>query len=151
MEKLSNLMHAISFLLPADATSQLEEAQSLLNTANMVFNGPHYSRALVMLDVTPADPFVHDTVAAFQEILRDLYGEDTAMAGQLLALDDIAGSFSKDMMRVSAITILFVFVIVLFSFSDSAFFRLLFPPPICLSYSSSISPRRFFMTDAISS
>ena len=116
VEKLSNLMHAISFLLPADATSQLEEAQSLLNTANMVFNGPHYSRALVMLDVTPADPFVHDTVAAFQEILRDLYGEDTAMAGQLLALDDIAGSFSKDMMRVSAITILFVFVIVLFSF-----------------------------------
>ena len=116
VEKLSNLMHAISFLMPQDAVEQLEEVKSMLNTANLVFNGPHYSRALLSLDLSLAGTHNHEMLTAIKGILREEYGEDTAMAGTLLALDDIATSFAGDMRRVSLITVAFVFLIVMLSF-----------------------------------
>ena len=119
VEKMSNLLHAISFLIPQDAVEQLEQVKDQLNTANTVFNGPHYSRALLSLDISLADPQNHETLEEIRAILRDIYGQDTAMAGTLLALDDIAISFSEDMRRVSLITVIFVFLIVLVSFRSA--------------------------------
>ena len=116
LDQMSNLMRAISFLLPEEPVTQLDQMKSLLATANQVFNGPHYSRALLSLDLSPADTRAHDVLTQISGVLRDTYGEDTAMAGAMLGLDDIAISFAGDMQRVSLITIAFVFLIVLISF-----------------------------------
>ena len=118
--QMTNLMRAISFLVPRDAAEQLEQMKSLLDTAEQVFNGPHYSRALLSMNLSLADVHNHETLEQIRAILRELYGQDTAMAGTLLALDDIAISFSGDMQRVSLITVIFVFLIVLMSFRSAA-------------------------------
>ncbi len=116
LDALSEKMKRYSFLMPEGAEQQLEEARSLLKKADAIFNGPHYSRALLSLDLSFSSPHVHDTIVSTRSILRDIYGEDTAMAGTMLALDDIAVSFHKDLQRVSLITVLFVFLVVLISF-----------------------------------
>lgn len=116
LAELSEKIKKISFLLPQGAEEQLRDTQALLAKADAIFNGPHYSRALLSMDLTNASPYVHETLEAIRGILRETYGEDTAMAGMLLAMDDIAVSFSGDMQRVSLITAIFVFLIVLISF-----------------------------------
>ncbi|MBQ9197241.1 MAG: MMPL family transporter [Clostridia bacterium] len=120
LDKLANLSRAISFLMPKGAQEQLEQAREMLKAANMVFNGPHYSRALLSLDLSLAGDHNHEAIEAIRGILQDVYGEDTAMAGTLLAMDDIAISFSGDLRRVSLITVIFVFLIVLLSFRSLA-------------------------------
>ena len=107
-------------VLPEGVPEQLAAAQELLDTANRVFNSPHYSRALLDMDLLPATPPVHAALDEIRQALHETCGEDTAMAGWILALDDIALSFSSDLQRVSAITVIFVFLIVLISFRSFA-------------------------------
>ena len=113
---LSAAMGSISFLLPKDSLQQLADAQTLLETAEKAFNGSHYSRAILTLDLPLSSPFAHEAIASIKNILHDLYGNDCAMAGMMLAMDDIATSFSGDMHRVTLITDGLVFLIVAISF-----------------------------------
>lgn len=114
--RLSAAFRRISFLLPQDTLAQLTQAQTLLETAKSTFNGAHYSRALLTLDLPFTSPYAHEVISRFKEILHAHYGEDGAMAGMLLAMDDIATSFSGDMTRVTLITAALVFLIVCLSF-----------------------------------
>ena len=118
VKQLSDSLGRIAFLVPGDVTEQLKGAQELLQTAENAFNGPHYSRMLLDMELAYSDPHVHEVITGIKAILRELYGEDTAMAGMLLAIDDIATSFSTDMRRVTFITIGLVFLIVLISFKS---------------------------------
>lgn len=116
LETLSVSLKRVAFLLPAGTMEQLEQAQVLMQTAQDAFNGPHYSRALLTMDLPFTSPHVHRVIGEIKQIMNDVYGEDTGMAGMLLAIDEIASSFSSDMRRVTFITIGLVFLIVLVSF-----------------------------------
>ena len=116
LDKLSTSLQRIAFLLPSGAMDQLHQAQELMATADRAFNGPHYSRALLSMDVSFSSPYAHEVVSQIKDIQRSIYGEDAALAGMLVAMDDIATSFSADMQRVTWITIGLVFLIVLLSF-----------------------------------
>ena len=105
--------------LPQTIRDQLAEAQSLLAQAQAAFNGQHYSRAILTLDLPMNSPYAHDVVKQIKAALHDVYGEDVGMAGMLAAMDDIATSFTADMMRVSFITIGLVFLIVALSFRSA--------------------------------
>ena len=118
VKQLSDSLGRVAFLLPEGTMDQLKSAQDLLQTAENAFNGPHYSRMLLDMELSYSDPHVHEVITEIKSILRELYGENTAMAGMLLAIDDIATSFSADMRRVSFITIGLVFLIVLISFKS---------------------------------
>lgn len=116
LARMNELMSAISFLMPEEAILQLEESNSLLQTANMAFNGPHYSRILLSLDMENFNPEAHRVLSEIRTALRDIFSPDTSMTGMMLALDEIDQSFARDTRRVSLITIAFVFIIVLLSF-----------------------------------
>ena len=116
LKKLSSSLRRISFLLPEGAQEQLEQAQALLKTADETFNGPHFSRALITLDLAMNSPHAHEVAAQIKDALQAVYGDRAAMLGMLAAMDDIATSFSGDMRRVTWITIVLVFLIVLCSF-----------------------------------
>ena len=120
VKQLSDSLGRMAFLLPDGVMEQLNAAQALLQTAENAFNGPHYSRVLLDMELSYSDPHVHEVITGIKNILREQYGEDTAMAGMLLAIDDIATSFSADMRRVTFITIGLVFLIVLISFKSLA-------------------------------
>ena len=58
-------------------------------------------------------------VNQLKDILYEYHGDSGALAGSMIATDDIATSFSGDMLRVTAITIVLVFIIILFSFRSA--------------------------------
>ena len=116
IERLISLAKRFSMLVPKAAMEQLNQAETLLNTANSTFNGAHYARALLSLNLAISSPHAHDAVQQIETILYKYYGEDGALSGMLVAMDDIATSFTGDMARVSLITIGLVFLIVMISF-----------------------------------
>lgn len=116
IERLIPLAKRFSMLVPKAAMEQLNQAETLLNTANSTFNGAHYARALLSLNLAISSPYAHDAVQQIETILYKYYGEDGALSGMLVAMDDIATSFTGDMTRVSLITIGLVFLIVMISF-----------------------------------
>lgn len=116
IERLIPLAKRFSMLVPKAAMEQLNQAETLLNTANSTFNGAHYARALLSLNLAISSPYAHDVVQQIEAILYKYYGEDGALSGMLVAMDDIATSFTGDMTRVSLITIGLVFLIVMISF-----------------------------------
>lgn len=116
IERLISLAKRFSMLVPKAAMEQLKQAETLLNTANSTFNGAHYARALLSLNLAISSPYAHDAVQQIETILYKYYGEDGALSGMLVAMDDIATSFTGDMARVSLITIGLVFLIVMISF-----------------------------------
>ena len=116
IERLISLAKRFSMLVPKAAMEQLNQAETLLNTANSTFNGAHYARALLSLNLAISSPYAHDAVQQIETILYKYYGEDGALSGMLVAMDDIATSFTGDMARVSLITIGLVFLIVMISF-----------------------------------
>lgn len=116
IERLISLAKRFSMLVPKAAMEQLNQAETLLNTANSTFNGAHYARALLSLNLAISSPYAHDAVQQIEAILYKYYGEDGALSGMLVAMDDIATSFTGDMTRVSLITIGLVFLIVMISF-----------------------------------
>lgn len=118
IKRLSVSLRNIAFILPDGMLQQLEQTQQLLETAETVFNGRQYSRAVVTLDLPYHSPYAHKIVSSMKSILHDLYGEDCAMTGMLLAMDDIATSFKGDMHRVTLITDGLVFLIIVLSFSS---------------------------------
>ncbi len=116
IERLSATAKRLSFLIPQSAMEQLNQAKTLLDTANSTFNGEHYARALLSLNIAFSSPYAHEAVQQIESILSKYYGDDGALSGMLVAMDDIATSFSGDMARVSLITIALVFLIVMISF-----------------------------------
>ena len=116
IERLIPLAKRFSMLVPKAAMEQLNQAETLLNTANSTFNGAHYARALLSLNLAISSSYAHDAVQQIETILYKYYGEDGALSGMLVAMDDIATSFTGDMTRVSLITIGLVFLIVMISF-----------------------------------
>jgi Predicted exporters of the RND superfamily len=119
IEKLSAALQRISFLVPGDALAQLQQAQELLDQADAAFNGPNYSRAMLVLDLTPGTSEAHDALLQIKAVLRDHYADDSALAGVPVALDDIATSFKGDMLRVNLITIGLILLIILISFRSA--------------------------------
>ena len=116
IERLIPLAKRFSMLVPKAAMEQLNQAETLLNTANSTFNGAHYARALLSLNLAISSSYAHDAVQQIEAILYKYYGENGALSGMLVAMDDIATSFTGDMTRVSLITIGLVFLIVMISF-----------------------------------
>ena len=117
--QLATSLQRISFLVPGDALKQLQEAQDLLDQADAAFNGPNYSRAMLVLDLAPGTPEAHDAVQQIKSVLRRHYGDDSALSGVPVALDDIATSFKGDMLRVNLITIGLILLIILISFRSA--------------------------------
>ena len=79
IERLISLAKRFSMLVPKAAMEQLNQAETLLNTANSTFNGAHYARALLSLNLAISSPYAHDAVQQIEAILYKYYGEAGAL------------------------------------------------------------------------
>ena len=116
IERALNADSLVSLLIPASVRSRLTEADRLLTLARETFDGENWSRAILEMDISYTDPGAPEALHEIQRLMAEAYGDQWAMAGNLTATDDIATSFSGDVRKVSWITILAVFLIVMFSF-----------------------------------
>ncbi len=120
IDRVLNAGPLVSAMFPSDLKARLTEARDLLSAAEASFNGENWSRAILEMDLSYTDVGAPELLGNIRGIMREFYGEDWAMAGHLTATDDIATSFSGDVRRVSLITVLALFLIVLLSFRNAA-------------------------------
>ena len=116
IEKALNAGSFVSFFLPQSVRDRLTEADHLLTLARETFDGENWSRAILEMDISYTYPGAPEALHEIQRLMASSYGDKWAMAGGLTATDDIATSFSGDVQKVSLITILAVFLIVMISF-----------------------------------
>ncbi len=116
IQKVLNAPPLVSLFIPQAVREKLTEAEGLLALARETFDGENWSRAILEMDISYMDPGAPEALHELKLVMADAYGDRWAMAGSLTATDDIATSFSGDVQRVSLITILAVFLIVMISF-----------------------------------
>ena len=87
-----------------------------LAAAQSAFNGPHYARLLIDLNVPVSDARLRPAIDLILATVREHYGEDIYLTGLPMSCYDIGSAFEGDLMKVNLITLIAIFLIVALSF-----------------------------------
>ncbi len=103
-----------------DMGKMMDEMKDMLFAAKDQLQGENYSRFILNLD-KPAEG--EETYAALEEIrgiTEEIYGKDTViLAGMPTSSKDLADSFAVDNIIITVLTILFVLIILFFTFQSA--------------------------------
>ena len=105
--------------LTGDQAEQVEELQDTLDTGLKQLRGEHWSRLVFTADLPEEG---ERTVALLDEIravAAEYYGDDVVLVGNSTNARDLSDSFSGDNLKISVLTVLFVMVILLFTFKSA--------------------------------
>lgn len=119
MNGLESPVRADKLLEKADALGslpQVKELQETLAQAKEAFQGPHYARMLIELNVSSAGEEAQEAIRQIMALAEGLYGEDYYMTGTGMSVYDIGHAFTGDLRRVNLITLAAIFLIVALSF-----------------------------------
>ena len=119
MNGLKSPVRADKLLEKADALGslpQVKELQETLAQAKEAFQGPHYARMLIELNVSSAGEEAQEAIRQIMALAEGLYGEDYYMTGTGMSVYDIGHAFTGDLRRVNLITLAAIFLIVALSF-----------------------------------
>ena len=119
MNGLESPVRADKLLEKADALGslpQVKELQETLAQAKEAFQGPHYARMLIELNVSSAGEEAQEAIQQIMALAEGLYGEDYYMTGTGMSVYDIGHAFTGDLRRVNLITLAAIFLIVALSF-----------------------------------
>lgn len=119
MNGLESPVRADKLLEKADALgslSQIKELRETLAQAKEAFQGPHYARMLIELNVSSAGEEAQEAIRRIMALAEGLYGEDYYMTGTGMSVYDIGHAFTGDLRRVNLITLAAIFLIVALSF-----------------------------------
>ena len=99
-----------------DHRTKVADAQNDIASATDLFLGESYSRMLLSIDL----PSESEESAKFVEYLtsavKDTFGEDAHVAGEMVSTYDLQKAFDKDNTLISIFTIVSIFVIVMLVF-----------------------------------
>ena len=119
MNGLESPVRADKLLEKADALGslpQVKELQETLAQAKEAFQGPHYARMLIELNISSAGEEAQEAIRQIMALAEGLYGEDYYMTGTGMSVYDIGHAFTGDLRRVNLITLAAIFLIVALSF-----------------------------------
>ena len=95
----------------------LTEGEKQLDLAEKMFLSPRYSRLILTFNAPlqgeESEKLLTDTMAILQRLYPD---ETTGLTGLMMSVYDISHAFHSDLTRVSLITIIAIFLIVMISF-----------------------------------
>ncbi len=110
-------------IVPLDdaATQELDTVREMLTMATDQLQGEHWNRMVLSVSVPPEG---EESLALTQEV-RDVaeryYGKDQILVvGDITSTHDLSASFHSDSTLINVLTILFVFLILLFTFRSVA-------------------------------
>lgn len=106
------------FVTLDDATeNMIEELGGMFSMAKAQLSGKNYDR-IVMSTYLPAEgEESRELVSDIRDIAQDIYGDkETLVVGNITSASDLADSYTGDSIKISLLTILFVFLILLFTF-----------------------------------
>ena len=105
--------------LTADQARQVDELQEQLDVGLEQLRGEHWSRLVFIADVPTEGEEAQALLEQLQAIAQDEYGDDVILVGNSTNALDLASSFSRDNLKISILTALFVMVILLFTFKSA--------------------------------
>ena len=114
---LCRIRDELSIQLPEDTAESLDEMQSLLSDAEKQLKSEDWSRIVVQLDL----PVEGEESFAYLDIIRGIaarYYSEHYTVGDTTSAGDLKGSFENDNLLISVLTILFVIVVLLFTFKS---------------------------------
>ena len=105
--------------LTADQARKVDELQEQLDVGLEQLRGEHWSRLVFIADVPTEGEEAQTLLEQLRAIARDEYGDDVLLVGNSTNALDLASSFSRDNLKISVLTALFVMVILLFTFKSA--------------------------------
>ena len=99
-----------------DNRSKVADAQDDMDRATDLFVGENYSRMLLSIDLVSESEESSAFVAFLLDTVRDIFGEDAHIAGEMVSTYDLQNTFDDDNRLISIFTIISIFVIVMLVF-----------------------------------
>ena len=99
-----------------DNRSKVADAQDDMDRATDLFVGENYSRMLLSIDLVSESEESSAFVAFLLDTVKDIFGEDAHIAGEMVSTYDLQNTFDDDNRLISIFTIISIFVIVMLVF-----------------------------------
>lgn len=97
------------------AAQKIKELAQALRTAKTAFEGPHYSRMLLELDLRSSDEDFNECMDKILNAANEVYEDRYYVTGVPMSSYDIGNAFNGDLLKVNIITFTAILLIVTFS------------------------------------
>ena len=114
-----------SIELSQDKLDMIESLYAQLADAKAQLQGEHYSRMLVYSGTPVQSDESYALISEIHGIAEEYYGDDVYVTGDATAARDLKDSFSTDNIMVSALSALFVVIVIMFVFRSAGLSLLL--------------------------
>lgn len=104
--------------LDADLQKTLDDAYAQMNDAKKQLQGENFSRMLVYLNLPEEGDETFSFLDTMHEIARKYYDHDVYLAGESMNEYDLSMAFADDNALVGILSVVFVMVILLFTFKS---------------------------------
>ena len=105
--------------LTGEQAEKVEDLQETLDDGLAQLQGNDWSRLVFVADVPEESEETFRLLDQIREITRKYYGEEAIIVGNSTNARDLQESFQQDNLKISVLTVVFVMVILLFTFQSA--------------------------------
>ena len=102
-----------------DMTKDIEDLNDQLSDAKLQLKGENYSRFVIQLNIPEEDQETFDFLTTLHETAAKYYDEGCVLVGDSTSDLDLSSSFATDNVMVSVLSVVFVIIILLFTFQSA--------------------------------
>ena len=105
--------------LDSDMTETIEDLHSQLTDAQLQLKGEHYSRLVLQLNLPEEGEETFAFLDTLHSVVGQYYPEDAFLVGNSTSDLDLSSSFGNDNLLISILTIVFVILVLVFTFQSA--------------------------------
>ena len=112
-------MQAGYVTLEGDMAETIEDLHTQLHDAQLQLKGENYSRLVLQLNLPEESPETFAFLDTLHETVAEYYPEGALLVGNSTSDFDLSSSFSKDNLLIGILTIVFVILVLIFTFKSA--------------------------------
>ncbi len=112
-------MQAGYVTLEGDMAETIEDLHTQLHDAQLQLKGENYSRLVLQLNLPEESPETFAFLDTLHETVAEYYPEGALLVGNSTSDSDLSSSFSKDNLLIGILTIVFVILVLIFTFKSA--------------------------------
>lgn len=105
--------------LDDDMTETIEDLHKQLTDAQLQLKGEHYSRLVLQLDLPEEGEETFAFLDTLHGVVKKYYPEDALLVGNSTSDFDLSSSFGNDNLLIGILTIVFVILVLVFTFQSA--------------------------------
>jgi len=105
--------------LDADMTADIEDLHSQLVDAQLQLKGEHFSRMVLQLNIPEEGSETFAFLDRLHGMVGQFYEENAFLVGNSTSDFDLSSSFSRDNLIIGILTIIFVIIVLMFTFQSA--------------------------------